>query len=123
METLQRLRERQFVFVSTKAQQEFRNLLSSITVLRPIALAPYASEPPIYRTEARRLFELVADVRKSLIDYDRYREPYIYTGLIEQIKKTTNSISVSQPEAIFRMMNKLLVISKQLEKLIESLRS
>jgi len=50
-----------------------------------------------------------------------YTSPLIYTGIVERLSLVINSVTVNQPESIFRMMNKMLVIKLKLEQLIEQL--
>lgn len=122
METLARLREREFLFVTSEARNKFKSILHAIELQKSIALASNFLETKKYREKAQELYENVSDVKKSLINDESFRRPHIYTGLVVKITELVNEITASQPEAIFQLMNRLLVIKLELEKLINELR-
>lgn len=123
MENLDRLKERPFLFVTGAARNKFKSILCSLDSLRSIALAPDHAESAQYRLNVHDLFSYLSTVKYSLTTGESFNRPHIYTGLIDRIDKVINVISNTQPESIFRMMNKLIVIKKEIETLLEQLRN
>lgn len=123
MEVLQRLKEREFLFVTSEARNKFRSLLKALEEKKHIALAYNSKEPMVYRENVQELYEYVSSVRKSLTSDDSYTRPHIYTGISKKLKEVIEVINQNQSNAIFIMMNKFLVIRMELERLIEQLRN
>lgn len=123
MEDLDRLKERPFLFVTGEARNKFRSIVIALELLQPTALATNYTEPLQYRFCVQELFNYLNVVQISLVSDSSYNRPHIYTGIIDRIDKVINVISNVQPESIFRMMNRLIVIKKEIEKLLEQLRN
>lgn len=123
MKTLDRLREREFLFVTAEARNKFKSILYALDSLQSTALAINYKESPVYRKYTQELFNYLSTVQFSLVNDSSYNRPHIYTGLIDRISRVINVISANQPESIFRMMNKMIVIKKEIETLLEQLRN
>ena len=123
MEILDRLREREFLFSTATARNKYRSIINSIESYRHIALASNGAESPEYRKEIKELYYRLDSTKASLVSNESYLRPYIYTGLEDSLKKVCKTISVSQPEAIFKLYNRFIVIRMELQKLQELLRS
>lgn len=122
MNTLERLKEREFLWVTAVARNKFRSLLQAIEDKKHIALAYNSKESKEYRVGVKVLYEYVSIVKKSLISDESYTRPHIYTSILEKLKEVIVVINQNQPESIFKMMNKFLVVKMELERLIEQLR-
>jgi hypothetical protein len=122
MNTLERISERDFLFVTQEAKNKFRSIINSLEVLRPIALAHDSRETKLYRKNVEYLYIYICDVKLALSLKIAYTSPLIYTGILERLFLVINSVTINQPNSIFRMMNKMLVIKLELEKLIIQLR-
>lgn len=123
MEILDRLREKDFLFVTADGRNKFKRILYSIEAKQSIALAPNSTEPKEYREAIQELYQYLSNVQNSLTNDEAFTRPHVYTGLIERIKAVIAVISVVQPESIFRLLNRLLTIKKEIEKLLENLRN
>jgi len=123
MNPLQSLKARELLFVSANDRNKFRSILSSICDLKSIALAHNSAEPVGYRNAAKELFQYVEGLQSTLICDDFFTKPLIYIHVIYQLTVVIGLVSVSQPESIFRMLNKMLVIKKETELLYEKLKS
>ena len=121
MRTFERIKERDFLFVTQVARLKFRIILYSLEMLQPIALAHCSSETKLYRKNVEDLYSYLCDVKLAISLITAYTSPLIYTGIVERLSLVINSVTVNQPESIFRMMNKMLVIKLKLEQLIEQL--
>jgi len=122
MGTLERIKERDFLFVTQAARLKFRSILYGLEVLKPIALAHDSRETKLYRKNVEDLYSYLCDVKLAISLKTAYTSPLIYTGIVERLSLVIISVTVNQPESIFRMMNKMLVIKLELEKLIIQLR-
>lgn len=123
MELLERISEREFLFVTSEARNKFRSILKSIEVKKSVALAYNGSEPKEYRKSVNLLYKDIYIVKQSLVSDASYKRPIIYTGISEKLSVVINSIVFNQPESIFKLLNQFLVIRMELEKLIVSLRN
>ena len=122
MNALARIKERDFLFVTQAARLKFRSILYGLEVLKPIALAYNSGETKLYRENVENLYSYLCYVKLAISLKTAYTSPLIYTGILERLFLVLNSVTINQPNSIFRMMNKMLAIKSELEKLIEQLR-
>ncbi len=122
MNALARIKERDFLFVTQAARLKFRSILYGLEVLKPIALAYNSGETKLYRENVENLYSYLCYVKLAISLKTAYTSPLIYTGILERLFLVLNSVTINQPNSIFRMMNKMLAIKLELEKLIEQLR-
>lgn len=123
MNILDRLREDEFIFVTAVARNKFRSILYALDSLMHIALAPNSCEPPQYRIAVNHLFHCLSDINSSLTSDESFTRPIIYTILLDNVSDVISSINANQPESIFRLLNRLIVIKKEIETLLEQLRN